>query len=198
MKVGGELLHVVVLLHLQLLLDLHHVNGLRHYVVIIRLVPARDQGRLPSPASSSHSALENFSLSSPSLGRSDEELAQHPALLVFVVSDSVVQLMAHSDLDGMDKTLINSLSPHSLHHLTTDTERKTLQDPRWEYSRSSFSSSRLMMMLMSGPPQNLLHSHCWKEMLPFSFSRPSSTSEAKKKKKLWRKTRELLLILKNE
>lgn len=182
MKVGGELLHVVVLLHLQLLLDLHHVNGLRHYVVIIRLVPARDRGRLPSPASSSHSALDNFSLSSPSLGRSDEQLAQHPALLVFVVSDGVVQLMAHSDLEGRDKTLIRSLSPHSLQHLTTDTERKTLQDPRWEYWRSSFSSSRLMMMmLMSGPPQNLLRSHCWKEMLLFSFSRPSSTSGAKKK-----------------
>lgn len=42
LKVAGELLNVIILLHLQLLLDLHHVNRLRHHVVIIRLVPARE------------------------------------------------------------------------------------------------------------------------------------------------------------
>lgn len=39
LKIECELLHIVVLLHFQLLLDLHHVNRLRHYVVVIRLVP---------------------------------------------------------------------------------------------------------------------------------------------------------------
>lgn len=35
---------------------------------------------------------------SPSLGCSNEELAQEPALLVLIISDGVVELMAHSNL----------------------------------------------------------------------------------------------------
>lgn len=110
LKVAGELLHVIILLHLQLLLDLHHVNRLRHHVVIIRLVPARDPRLSPSPPIPSHPIHCSETFLSPSLGRSDEQLAQHPSLLIFVISDGVVQLVAHGDLEGRDETLKNSLS----------------------------------------------------------------------------------------
>lgn len=69
-------------------------------MVIIRLVPARHPTRSPSPAPSSLNLVL-----SPPLGRSDEQLTQHPSLLVLVVSDGVVQLMAHGDLEGRDETL---------------------------------------------------------------------------------------------
>lgn len=59
LKVAGELLNVIILLHLQLLLNLHHVNRLRHHVVIIWLVPARDPRLSPS---SSPTPTETFTL----------------------------------------------------------------------------------------------------------------------------------------
>lgn len=40
-------------------------------------------------------------LSSPSLRRSDEQLAQHPAVVVFIISDCVVQFVTDSDLQRM-------------------------------------------------------------------------------------------------
>lgn len=41
--------------------------------------------------------------SSPPLRSSDEELTQHPALIVFIVSDCVVQFMADSNLQTRGK-----------------------------------------------------------------------------------------------
>lgn len=41
----------------------------------------------------------------PSLGCPDEELTKEPALLIFVVSDGVVQLMADSNLKGKNNEI---------------------------------------------------------------------------------------------
>ena len=38
LEVSSKLLHIIVLLHLQLLLELHHVDGLGHDVVVVGLI----------------------------------------------------------------------------------------------------------------------------------------------------------------
>lgn len=45
---------------------------------------------------------DSFFFSSPSFGSSDEQLAQHPALVILVISDGVVQFVAYSNLQAKD------------------------------------------------------------------------------------------------
>lgn len=46
MKVGRELFYILVLLSPELLLYLHHVYGLTHHLIIVRLVPRQERWRL--------------------------------------------------------------------------------------------------------------------------------------------------------
>lgn len=54
-----------------------------------------------------HISNDHYSLPSPSFRGSDEQLAQHPALVILVISNCVVQFMTYSNLQGEDKTLKN-------------------------------------------------------------------------------------------
>lgn len=45
-------------------------------------------------------------ISSPSFGGSDEQLTQHPSLVILVISDCVVELMTNCDLQGKGSTMM--------------------------------------------------------------------------------------------
>lgn len=49
-----------------------------------------------------HTSEDYTSLLSPSFGGSDEQLTQHPALVVLVISDGVVQFMTYGNLQDRE------------------------------------------------------------------------------------------------